>query len=70
MLKLILPRFYRHPHALGSPGTVVWQEIWGILQPMLQEVVQMNQASWSENQVIFLTRNYYLEETYFTRSLC
>jgi hypothetical protein len=58
----------KHPHALGSPGREVWPEIWHIIGPMLEGVLATGQATWSDDQLLPLDRNGYLEEAYFTYS--
>ncbi len=58
----------KHPQALGSPGTAVWPEVWHIIGPMLQGVMERGEATWSENLLLELERNGYPEECYFTFS--
>src|SRR5579872_6373415 len=58
----------KHPSALGQPGKECWPEIWDIIGPMLEGVVQRGQATWSEDQLLPLERSGYVEECYFTFS--
>ncbi len=58
----------KHPQALGSPGREVWPEIWHIIGPMLEGVMQRGEATWSDNLLLELERNGYPEECYFTFS--
>jgi PAS domain S-box-containing protein len=58
----------KHPQALGSPGREVWPEIWHIIGPMLEGVLAHGKATWSDDQLLPLDRNGYLEEAYFTYS--
>jgi len=58
----------KHPRALGQSGQEVWPEIWSIIGPMLEGVLQRGEATWSEDQLLLLDRNGYLEECYFTFS--
>lgn len=58
----------KHPKALGSPGKEVWPEIWDVIGPMLDSVMQTGSATWSRDQRLLLDRNGYLEECYFTFS--
>jgi len=58
----------KHPAALGKPGREIWPEIWDIIGPQLQGVLDRGEASWSEDQMLLLDRNGYLEEAYFTYS--
>ncbi|HRO48125.1 PAS domain S-box protein [Agriterribacter sp.] len=58
----------KHPHALGATGKEVWPEIWHIIGPMLESVLQTGKATWSDNQLLLLHRNGFTEECYFTFS--
>jgi PAS domain S-box-containing protein len=58
----------KHPWALGKPGRIVWSEIWSIIGPMLQHVVDTGEATWSDDLRLILERHGYPEETYHTFS--
>ena len=58
----------KHPASLGAPGRRVWPEIWHIIGPMLEGVLQEGNATWSDDQFLPLERNGYPEECYFTFS--
>ena len=58
----------KHPHALGRPGQEVWSEIWHIIGPMLTGVMDRGEATWSDDLLLELERDGYLEEGYFTFS--
>ena len=58
----------KHPHAMGQKGKECWPEIWHIIGPMLEGVLNEGKATWSENQLLLLERNGYPEECYFTFS--
>jgi GAF domain-containing protein len=58
----------RHPQFLGRPGRECWGEIWDRIGFMLDGVRETGVATWSEDYELFLTRNGYTEETYFTFS--
>jgi signal transduction histidine kinase/DNA-binding response OmpR family regulator len=58
----------KHPGALGRPGREVWPEIWDIIGPMLTGVLERGEATWSEDQMLPLERNGFVEECYFTFS--
>src|SRR5690349_2543952 len=58
----------KHPAALGAPGREVWSEIWHVIAPMLDGVLQEGRATWSQDQLLLMTRSGYEEETYFTWS--
>ena len=58
----------KHPQALGLRAKDLWPEIWHIIGPMLEGVMQRGEATWSENFLLELERNGYPEECYFTFS--
>jgi PAS domain S-box-containing protein len=58
----------KHPWALGRPCREVWSEIWDVIAPMLDGVVTRGEATWSDDQVLFLERRGYPEECYFSFS--
>ncbi len=58
----------KHPQALGTPGRLVFQEIWDTIGPMLERVRTTGQATLSRDLGLMLARGGYLEETYFTFS--
>ncbi len=58
----------KHPSALGQRACDVWPEIWDVIGPMLDQVFNQAQATWSEDQLLVLNRDGYNEECYFTFS--
>jgi signal transduction histidine kinase/CheY-like chemotaxis protein len=58
----------KHPRALGQRGAECWGEAWNALGPMLERVVAEGKASWSEDQLLEIERDGFLEECYFTFS--
>lgn len=58
----------KHPRALGQRGQECWPEIWDIIGPMLNGVLSAGEATWSDDQLLMLERNGYVEECYFTFS--
>ena len=58
----------RHPHSLGKPARDVWDEIWSIIGPQIDQVISGQGATWNENQLVPITRNGRLEEVYWTYS--
>ena len=58
----------KHPRALGQTGREVWPEIWHIIGPMLEGVMQRGEATWSEDTLLPLERKGFTEECYFTFS--
>lgn len=58
----------KHPTALGQPGCECWAEIWDTISPMLDQVMTEGVGTWSDDLQLFLHRNGYPEECYFTFS--
>src|ERR1700686_2026142 len=58
----------KHPGALGTPARECWHEIWDVIGPMLNGVLDTGQATWSEDLQLILNRNLPREECYFTFS--
>ncbi len=58
----------KHPAALGAPGSQVWAEIWNVVGPLANRVMQQAEPTWSEDQRLLMNRHGYREETYFTFS--
>jgi signal transduction histidine kinase len=58
----------KHPQFLGRPGQECWAEIWDIIGPMMDQVIDTGEATWSEDLLLLMRRNNYLEETYYTFS--
>ncbi|WP_164015112.1 ATP-binding protein [Pyxidicoccus trucidator] len=58
----------KHPRSLGTRGREVWPEIWHIVGPMLEGVLNRGEATWSENTLLFAMRRGFTEECYFTFS--
>ncbi len=57
----------KHPNLLGQSGRDGWAEIWPDLAPLVESVFS-GTATWSEDQVLYMNRRGYIEETYFTFS--
>jgi PAS domain S-box-containing protein len=57
-----------HPWALGQPASVVWRAIWEDIEPMLKTVMEKDEGTYVESQLLIMDRNGYLEETYYTFS--
>jgi signal transduction histidine kinase len=58
----------KHPQALGRPGMEVWPEIWDVVGPLAQLVMKEGRSNWAEDQLLFINRRGYVEESYFTFS--
>lgn len=57
----------KHPSLLGKSGKEGWSEIWPDLAPLVESVFN-GVSTWSEDQVLYMNRRGYVEETYFTFS--
>ncbi len=58
----------KHPQFLGASGHACWAEIWDTIGPMMDQVIETGEATWSEDLFLLMLRSGYLEETYFTFS--
>ncbi|MCC6287739.1 MAG: PAS domain S-box protein [Chitinophagaceae bacterium] len=58
----------KHPDILGKPAQEAWPEIWEIIKPLIDQVLQEGVATWSENQLIPIYRNGKMEDVYWTFS--
>lgn len=58
----------KHPKALGEPGCKVWEEIWDVVGPLAENVMQEGVSNWAEDQILHINRHGFIEETYFTFS--
>src|SRR5687768_3330814 len=44
----------KHPDALGQPAAVVWRDIWHDIAPMLQQVMEKNEGTYVESQLLIM----------------
>ncbi len=58
----------KHPKALGESGPKVWAEIWDVVGPLANKVMQDGTSTWAEDQLLMINRHGYVEESYFTFS--
>jgi signal transduction histidine kinase len=58
----------KHPWALGKPASVVWKDIWRDIDPLLRLVMEKDEGTYAESQLLIMERNGYPEETYYTFS--
>ncbi len=58
----------KHPHALGKPAVEVWREVWPVIKPLLDQVMDGGEATWSEDMLIPFYRNGQIEDIYWTFS--
>jgi PAS domain S-box-containing protein len=58
----------KHPSAVGQRGVECWPEIWPIIGPQIEAVMQRGESTWNTNQLVPINRNGKLEEVYWTYS--
>lgn len=58
----------KHPSILGMSAEKAWPEIWSIIKPMIDQVLEGGEATWSEDQLIPIYRNGRMEDVYWTFS--
>ncbi|NUS06038.1 MAG: PAS domain-containing protein, partial [Nonomuraea sp.] len=58
----------KHPESLGQAADACWREIWDVIGPMLHQVLDRGQATYSDDLLLVLERNGFREECYFTFS--
>jgi signal transduction histidine kinase/DNA-binding response OmpR family regulator/PAS domain-containing protein len=58
----------KHPAAIGQPAEQCFAEIWSEIGPRAASVLAGDDASYFENDLLFMERSGYQEETYWTYS--
>lgn len=58
----------RHPRAFAKPAREFWREIWDVLGPQVDMVMQEGRPTWNDRVLLTMERNGFTEETYFTWS--
>lgn len=58
----------RHPHAFGQPAREIWGDVWPVVGPQAEAVMQRGEATWNERVLLVMERQGYAEDTYFTWS--
>ncbi|WP_375390465.1 PAS domain S-box protein [uncultured Sphingomonas sp.] len=58
----------KHPASLATPTRELWAEIWPEIEPLIRQVYEEGEATWSEALLLMLERHGYAEETYHTFS--
>ena len=59
---------HKHPASIGQPAAECWAEVWDALGPQAESVLAGGGTVYIENELLFLERVGYLEETYWTYS--
>lgn len=58
----------RHPRSLGRPAREVWQDIWHIVAPQIEQVMSGRGSTWNVDQLVPFTRNWRREDVCWTYS--
>ncbi|HMT30469.1 MAG TPA: PAS domain-containing protein, partial [Bacteroidia bacterium] len=58
----------KHPDILGIPAKEAWPEIWDIIKPLIDKVVDKGESIWYEDMLIPIYRNSKIEDVYWTFS--
>src|SRR4051794_35551877 len=58
----------RHVGALGGRGRDFWQDIWYIIGPQVEGVMERGESTWQEDALVPIFRNGRMEEVYWTYS--
>lgn len=58
----------KHPMFLGRPAQEQWPEIWDVVGALARDVLETGNATWSEDQPLYIARSGFVEECYFTCS--
>jgi signal transduction histidine kinase/DNA-binding response OmpR family regulator len=56
----------KHPKAMGQRGREGWTEVWDVIAPMIESVMERGASTFIEDGLLCLDRNGYVEEAYFT----
>jgi len=58
----------KHPKAMGQRGDETWPEIWDFIKPLIDQVLNGDEATWHEDQLLPIYRNGKIENVYWTFS--
>lgn len=58
----------RQPSALGQPGRECWEEIWEIIGPQIDYVLEGRGSTWDEERLVPVTRHGHRENIWWTYS--
>jgi PAS domain S-box-containing protein len=58
----------KHPNSLGKPASEVWAETWSYISPKLKTVLETEQGTSVDSELLIMDRNNYPQETYCTFS--
>jgi PAS domain S-box-containing protein len=58
----------KHPSILGMKAEEAWVEIWEIIKPLIDKVIQQGESIWFEDLLVPIFRNGQIEDVYWTFS--
>lgn len=58
----------KHPVILGMPAKEAWTEIWDIIKPLIDKVLNEGESIWFEDMLVPIYRNGRIEDVYWTFS--
>ena len=58
----------RDKEALGKSAREIWVDIWNVVGPQSELVINEGRSTWNEEVLLVMERNDFTEETYFTFS--
>lgn len=59
----------KHPELMGSRYQDAWKEIWHVISGVFSVAMSSAQATMKDDDCLFMTRNGFMEETYFSWSI-
>jgi signal transduction histidine kinase len=59
---------HKHPHALGQPAAIVWPEVFGTIEPLMQRCLLEGKTSGADELPLLLSRPGFMQEVYFSFS--
>lgn len=57
----------KHP-SIGKKGSEMWADIWDVIHPLMQRVMETGKAVWFEDELVPFHRNGKMEQIYWTFS--
>jgi PAS domain S-box-containing protein len=58
----------KHPSILGMKGEEAWVEIWDVIKPLIDKVIEKGESIWHEDLLVPIYRNGAIEDVYWTFS--
>ncbi len=59
---------HKHPHALGQPAAIVWPEVFGTIEPVMQKCLLEGKTGGADELPLLLSRPGFMQEVYFSFS--